>query len=161
MYDKVPATQSFQFLSKLELSNPALNDANSITPILCMCYVLSKKKYLTWSLLSRSYHTSYIILLTSLGQSFQRRQRERLPGIRPEPVRNKLPWKSILTPSLNDNDPRAHTLFLNTSRSMVLMTFTVSNRPLATLAVSCTWPDTAAFGLLVLNLRGAVSIYAS
>ena len=129
-------------------------------PILCLCYVLSKKKHLTWSLRSKSYHTGLHHTLTSLGQCFQRRQRERLPGIRPELVRNKLPWKSILTPSLNHNDPWAHILCLSTSRSMVLMTFTVSSRPMATIAVSCTWPDTAAFGLLVLNLCGAVSFYA-
>ena len=60
-------------------------------------------------------------------------------------IRNILPWKTILTAGLTDDDLRAQILLLISSRTMVFMTLTVSNRPIATRVVSCIRPGAAAF----------------
>ena len=78
-----------------------------------------------------------------------------------ELIRNILPWKTILTASLTDDDLRAQILLLISSRFVVFMTLTVLNRPMAILVVLCTRPAAAAFHQLVPSLRGSVSLYVS
>lgn len=148
MYDKTLLTQLFHFLSRPENRKTPLRNSEYVTSsipiallvvrsgeegvlemVLAVEVLAYEPQHITdkpWPSLPTKVKVDAILALDKL-------------------LRNSLPWKTILTASLTDDNLRAHTLLFNSSRIMVSMTLTVSDQPMATLVVSCTRPDTAAF----------------